>query len=66
MVELGKVEDQIFKDRQRRDLEFKERNKAKRRRDRIESDRAPKWVPQGQFAPQVKRALRHVRECREI
>lgn len=53
MEELGMVEDKIFKDRQQRDLEFKARNKVKRRRERMESDQAPKWVPQGQFAPQA-------------
>ncbi len=44
---------QIFKERQRRELDFRARNKAKRRRERMESDRQPKWVPQGQFAPQA-------------
>ena len=53
MQELGKMEDKIFKDRQNRELEFRARNKAKRRRERMESDRQPKWVPQGQFAPQA-------------
>ena len=44
---------QIFKERQRRELEFRQRNKVKRRRERMEADCQPKWVPQGQFAPQV-------------
>ena len=48
------MEDQIFKDRQDRELSFKARNKAKRRRERLEQNRAPKWVPEGQFAPMVK------------
>ena len=54
MQELGKMEDQIFKDRQDRELSFKARNKAKRRRERLEQNRAPKWVPEGQFAPMVR------------
>lgn len=56
MQELGKVEDHIFKDRQRNEENFKARNKAKRRRERLErmeSDEAPKWLPRGQFAPQA-------------
>ena len=48
------MEDQIFKDRQDRELSFKARNKAKRRRERLEQNRAPKWVPEGQFAPMVR------------
>ena len=57
MQELGKVEDTIFRDRQRNELNFRSRNKAKRRRERLESDQAPAWVPQGQFAPQVRNLL---------
>ena len=57
MQELGKMEDQIFKDRQDKELSFKARNKAKRRRERLEQNRQPKWVPEGQFAPQVNRPL---------
>ena len=53
MQELGKAEDYIFKDRQKREIRFKEMNKAKRRRERLESDQAPKWLPGGQFAPQA-------------
>ena len=53
MQELGKMEDQIFKDRQDKELSFKARNKAKRRRERLEQNRQPKWVPGGQFAPMV-------------
>ena len=53
MQELGKMEDSIFKERQDRELSFKARNKAKRQRERLESNRAPRWVPQGQFAPMV-------------
>ena len=53
MQELGKMEDQIFKDRQDKELGFKARNKAKRRRERLQQNRAPRWVPEGQFAPMV-------------
>ena len=57
MQELGRMEDQIFKDRQDKELSFKARNKAKRRRERLEQNRQPKWVPEGQFAPMVNRNL---------
>ena len=53
MLELGKVEDDIFKKRHRDDKAFKERMKAKRRREKLESDEAPAWLPKGQFAPQA-------------
>ena len=53
MQELGKVEDEIFKRRQQDDKAFKARMKAKRRRERLESDEAPAWLPRGQFAPQA-------------
>lgn len=54
MSELGKMEDNIFKERQSRELSFRARNKANRKRNKMESDRAPKWVPGGQFAPTVR------------
>ncbi len=54
MQELGRMEDSIFKERQRRELDFRQRTKAKRRRERMESDAAPKWLPKGQFAPMVR------------
>lgn len=53
MEELGHMEDSIFKDRQRRELDFKARNKAKRRRERMESNQQPKYITSGQFAPLV-------------
>merc|ERR1712043_104931 len=59
MQELGKMEDQIFKDRQDKELSFKARNKAKRRRERLEQNRQPKWVPGGQFAPMPLGGGRH-------
>ena len=57
MQDLGKMEDQIFKDRQSKELSFKARNKAKRRRERLEQNCQPKWVSGGQFAPMVYVAL---------
>ena len=57
MQELGRMEDQIFKDRQDKELSFKARNKAKRRRERLEQNRQPKWVPEGQFAPMVSKHI---------
>lgn len=48
---LGEVEDGIFKKRREDELEFRQRQKAKRQR-QDNSYTAPKWVPQGQFAPQ--------------
>ena len=51
MEDLGHMEDRIFKDRQNRELQFRARNKAKRR---MESEQQPKWITKGQFAPQVR------------
>ena len=59
MQELGKMEDQIFKDRQDKELSFKARNKAKRHRERLQQNRAPRWVPEGQFAPMVNIPLQY-------
>ena len=47
---LGEVEDGIFKKRREDELQFRQRQKAKRQR-QDNSYAAPKWVPQGQFAP---------------
>lgn len=47
---LGEVEDGIFKKRREDELEFRQRQKAKRQRQ--DNYNAPKWVPRGQFAPQ--------------
>ena len=55
MQELGKMEDQIFKDRQEKELSFKARNKAKRRREKLEQNCQPKFVSGGQFAPMVRK-----------
>jgi len=48
---LGEVEDGIFKKRREDDLDFRQRQKNKRARQNSYS--APKWVPQGQFAPRA-------------
>ena len=48
---LGEVEDGIFKKRREDDLDFRQRQKNKRARQNSYS--APRWVPQGQFAPRA-------------
>ena len=53
MQDLGRMEDEIFKSRQRRELSFRARNKAQRRQKR--ADDARKQHLGGQFAPQVRR-----------
>ena len=45
------MEDAIFKERQSREIRFKQMNKSKRRMER--SDKGPAWTPGGQFAPHV-------------
>lgn len=54
MLELGKAEDEIFKNRQQRELQFKAREKAKKRRSEF-NDQRPNWdlVKDTQFAPRV-------------
>jgi len=44
MQELGKLEDSIFKERQERELSFQARNKAKRRRERLEKSNSNEWI----------------------
>lgn len=53
MLELGKVEDEIFKTRQQKELQFKAREKAKKRREF--NEHRPNWdlVKDTQFAPRV-------------
>ena len=57
MQDLGEMEDDIFKDRQARELEFRARAKAKKRREALHTagfqNRAPKWQPQGVCQPQA-------------
>jgi 5'-3' exoribonuclease 2 len=49
LTELGAVEDEIFKRRQENELQFRARNKAKRRRERAQT--APAWIPANSFGP---------------
>lgn len=51
MSDLGEVEDEIFKKRRQTDLEFRRRDKEKKKRMR-RNDGRPAWMPGGQFAPQ--------------
>merc|ERR1740129_2018830 len=56
MQELGTMEDSIFKDRQRRELDFRASDKAKKRRNAQQTahlHRGPSFQPGGQFAPQA-------------
>lgn len=53
MSDLGDAEDEIFKKRQQNELAFKQREKDKKRRNEIISNFKPKWIPTGQFAPNV-------------
>ena len=52
MQDLGEMEDEIFKERQSRELSFRARNKANKRRGRDFQNRAPAWQPGGVCAPQ--------------
>jgi len=54
MVELGKMEDEIFKERKSRELRFREMDKARKRSRQLESYNAPSFMTQGQFAPHVR------------
>ena len=51
MSELGEVEDEIFKERRQRELEFQRRDKERKARDKRFSQ-GPRWTSGGQFAPQ--------------
>lgn len=53
LSDLGQVEDEIFKNRQKNELAFKAREKNKKRRTEAISNYKPNWVPVGQFAPNV-------------
>ncbi len=53
LSELGEMEDNIFKERQRRELYFREREKRNKRFRRGQHQR-PKFIPGGQFAPHVR------------
>lgn len=56
MLELGKVEDEIFKKRQQNELAFKAREKAKRRRSDGYNQERPNFslLNNTQFAPKVR------------
>lgn len=53
MLDLGEVEDEIFKQRQQNELSFRARMKDKKKRMRLEQDRQdrPKFMMGGQFTP---------------
>lgn len=55
MLELGKAEDEIFKNRQQRELSFKAREKAKKRRSDGFNEYKPNFslLNNTQFAPRV-------------
>lgn len=50
MQELGEVEDEIFKNRRQTELEFRKREKDKKKRLRRLNDK-PRYIPGGMFAP---------------
>lgn len=50
MQELGEVEDQIFKKRREDELDFRRRNKEKKKRMRRTNDK-PRYIPGGMFSP---------------
>ncbi|XP_065556350.1 5'-3' exoribonuclease 2 homolog [Artemia franciscana] len=50
MNELGKVEDEIFRERQKKEKIWKEQDKL-RKRGKMDLNSKPKWVPGGQFEP---------------
>ncbi|XP_076268478.1 5'-3' exoribonuclease 2 Rat1 isoform X2 [Rhynchophorus ferrugineus] len=67
MLELGKVEDEIFKNRQQKELQFKAREKAKRRRNDGYNEYKPNFelLRNTQFAPQAignESSLRNARQ----
>ena len=51
MQDLGEMEDEIFKNRQARELEWRAREKAKKRRQQGYQHRGPRWQPGGVCAP---------------
>ena len=59
MQDLGEMEDSIFKERQERELQFRARNKAKKRRELDYQNRAPKWTPDGVCAPKPLMGINH-------
>ena len=59
MQDLGEMEDGIFKERQQKELGFRARNKAKKRREQNYQNKAPKWTPGGVCAPQPLMGINH-------
>ena len=59
MQDLGEMEDGIFKERQGKELQFRARNKSKKRREQNYQNRAPKWTPDGVCAPQPLMGINH-------
>jgi hypothetical protein len=57
MVELGKVEDEIFRERKSRELRFRAMDKARKRSRQLETDNAPAFMTRGQFAPNVSKII---------
>ncbi len=56
MAGIGEVEDDIFKKRQRNELEFRKRQKDKNKRSRMGHDfpsQMPTWMKSGPYAPQA-------------
>jgi 5'-3' exoribonuclease 2 len=54
LTAIGEVEDDIFKKRQRTELEFRQRAKDKKRRNQNYGDmpqRMPEWMKSGPYAP---------------
>ena len=62
MQELGKSEDAIFKKRRQDDIRFRQRMK----RQKLESDSGPKWLPRGQFAPMALGGKNHVEAATNV
>ena len=53
MTDLGQVEDEIFRQRQSREQEYKRREKERKKREKSLSSIAPAFIPGGQFNPVV-------------
>ncbi|CAG0882051.1 unnamed protein product [Darwinula stevensoni] len=59
MTDLGQVEDEIFRQRQAREQEYKRREKERKKREKSLSSVAPAFIPGGQFNPVMGRAQMH-------
>ncbi|XP_071035362.1 5'-3' exoribonuclease 2 [Parasteatoda tepidariorum] len=65
MNDLGEAEDEIFKRRQDNELSFRAREKAKRKRMKMNRDDRPAWTPGGQFSPRVCQEPQALDEAQE-